>query len=350
VRFLFKPGWIAFVLVVIAFAVACYTLLAPWQFRRNAERSVENTQIAASFANPPRPLAELVPAGSAPSPSLAWRQASVRGEYLAGDEAVVRLRTVLGRPAFEVLTAFRTDDGRVVAVDRGYVRPGEDRQVTEYPPAPGGTVTLVGRIQLDESDPQHRASFTSGGHRQLYAADSQLLAAAVGTPVSPGYLELLDGQPGGLGVLPLPDSDSGPFLSYAWQWLTFGAMALFGLGYFIRLELLQRRGPVDGQDGDPRDGSEEGAPGQFEEPTDTAPTQPARAMSARASLRAALRGDQPAAEPSTEPTTEPATGPSTKQTAGPAAGPAVSRPAEPGATRPEPARDRLVDRYGKARF
>src|SRR5882724_7318172 len=215
VRFLFKPGWIAFVLVVIAFAVACYTLLAPWQFRRNAERSVENTQIAASFANPPRPLAELVPAGSAPSPSLAWRQASVRGEYLAGDEAVVRLRTVLGRPAFEVLTAFRTDDGRIVAVDRGYVRPGEDRQVTEYPPAPGGTVTLVGRIQLDESDPQHRASFTSGGHRQLYATDSQLLAAAVGTPVSPGYLELLDNQPGGVGVLPLPDSDSGPFLSYA---------------------------------------------------------------------------------------------------------------------------------------
>ncbi|HWN31181.1 MAG TPA: SURF1 family cytochrome oxidase biogenesis protein [Pseudonocardia sp.] len=325
-RFLFKPGWIAFVLVVIAFAVACYTLLAPWQFRRNAERSLENTQISASFANPPRPLAELVPAGSAPAASLAWRQASVRGQYLADEEAVVRLRTVLGRPAFEVLTAFRTDDGRIVAVDRGYVRPGEDRQVTEYPPAPGGTVTLVGRIQLDEADPQHRASFTSGGHRQLYAADSQLLAASVGTPVAPGYLELLDGQPGGLGVLPLPDSDSGPFLSYAWQWLTFGAMALFGLGYFIRLELLQRRGAADEPD-DPDEGSadglDEGAPGHREGPADSAP---ARALSARASLRAALRG------------------------AGAPAEPTGSGPAQSAAPRPEPARGRLVDRYGKARF
>ncbi|HEX4250731.1 MAG TPA: SURF1 family cytochrome oxidase biogenesis protein [Pseudonocardia sp.] len=333
-RFLFKPGWIAFVLVVIAFAVACYTLLAPWQFRRNAERSLENTQIAASFANPPRPLAELVPAGSAPDPSLTWRQASVRGEYLTGDEAVVRLRTVLGRPAFEVLTAFRTDDGRTVAVDRGYVRPGDGRQVTEYPPAPGGTVTLVGRIQLDESDPQHRASLNSGGHRQLYAADSQLLAAAIGSPVSPGYLELVDGQPGGLGVLPLPDTDSGPFLSYAWQWLTFGAMALFGLGYFVRLELLQRRGPVDEQDDDFDD-----EPCDGEELAGVAPAQPAgvvpgRALSSRASLRAALRGDQASTESS---------GPGTPGRDTPDPG-----PAEP--PRPEPARDRLVDRYGKARF
>jgi cytochrome oxidase assembly protein ShyY1 len=341
VRFLFKPGWIAFVLVVIAFAVACYTLLAPWQFRRNAERSLENTQIAASFANPPRPLGELVPAGTAPDPALAWRQASVRGRYLPSDEAVVRLRTVLGRPAFEVLTAFRTDDGQVIAVDRGYVRPGEDRQVTEYPPAPGDTVTLVGRIQLDESDPGHRASFTSGGHRQLYAADSQLLAASIGTPVSPGYLELIDNQPGGLGVLPLPDTDSGPFLSYAWQWLTFGAMALFGLGYFIRLELLQRRGPADDESDDWDDGTadggaagggagggaESGAESGADDLEEHAPAQPARAVSARASLRAALRGDQAAA------------------------GPAGPRPAQAKAARPpEPARERLADRYGKARF
>jgi cytochrome oxidase assembly protein ShyY1 len=339
VRFLFKPGWIAFVLVVIAFAVACYTLLAPWQFRRNAERSLENTQIAASFANPPRPLTELVPAGTAPDPALAWRQASVRGRYLPADEAVVRLRTVLGRPAFEVLTAFRTDDGQVIAVDRGYVRPGEDRQVTEYPPAPGDPVTLVGRIQLDESDPGHRASFTSGGHRQLYAADSQLLAASVGTPISPGYLELVDNQPGGLGVLPLPDTDSGPFLSYAWQWLTFGAMALFGLGYFIRLELLQRRGPADddsddwdgaadGAADDPEDGHSGAGPGPLEDPAGRVPAKAARAMSGRASLRAALRGDQPADEP---------------------AAPAPRR-AQPEAPQPGPARERLVDRYGKARF
>lgn len=315
-RFLFKPGWIAFVLVVIAFVVACYTLLAPWQFRRNAEQAEQNRQIAASFANPPRPLEELVPAGGAPGPAVEWRQAVVRGQYLPADEAVVRLRTVLGRPAFEVLTAFRTDDGRIVAVDRGYVRPGEDRHVSVFAPAPIGTTALTGRIRLDESDPDHRASLESGGHRQLYAADSQLLAQAIGAPVADGYLQLIDGQPGGLGVLPLPDSDSGPFLSYAWQWLSFGAMAIFGLVYFIRLELLQRREPEDDEDlgsDDP-----DGPAGQRVGSDNVAEP-------AKVSLRDALRGSGP--------------------------GPAAARvPARAVDTPAEPDRDRLIDRYGKARF
>jgi cytochrome oxidase assembly protein ShyY1 len=83
------------------------------------------------------------------------------------------------------------------------------------------------------------------GHHQLYSVDSHLLAEVIGQPVAPGYLALLDGQPGVLGEVPLPDTDAGPFLSYAWQWLTFGVMALFGLGYFIRLEILQRRPDAD---------------------------------------------------------------------------------------------------------
>ncbi|WP_028922442.1 SURF1 family protein [Pseudonocardia acaciae] len=240
-RFLFKPGWVAFVLVVIGFAVACYTLLAPWQFRRNAEREAQNDAIAASYAHRPAPLAELVP-GPAPAPDMVWRQATVRGRYLPSDEALVRLRVVEGRPAFEVLTAFRTDEGRLVTVDRGYVRPGRGQQVADFAAAPDGPVTLTGRIRLDENDPQQRPPLTVDGRRQLYAADSRQLASVTGQPLTGGYLQLVDGQPGGLGVLPLPETDSGPFLSYAWQWLTFGAMALFGLVYFVRLELLQRRG------------------------------------------------------------------------------------------------------------
>ncbi len=45
-----------------------------------------------------------------------------------------------------------------------------------------------------------------------------------------------------------PTAGSGaPFtnFSYALQWLTFGVIALFALGYFVRLELLQRRGRPD---------------------------------------------------------------------------------------------------------
>jgi len=245
VRFLFRPAWLAFIVGVVGFAVACYTLLAPWQFRRNAERERDNAAIAASQATAPVPLAQLVAStgGATPAPAQAveWRRVTVRGHYLPGGEAVVRLRSVLSDPAYEVLTAFRTDDGRTVAVDRGYIRPVEENALPSYPPAPDGEVTLTARIRLDEVDRKQRPPMFTDGHHQLYSVDSHLLSEVIGQPVAPGYLALLGGQPGALGEVPLPDTDSGPFLSYAWQWLTFGVMALFGLGYFIRLELLQRR-------------------------------------------------------------------------------------------------------------
>ena len=47
----------------------------------------------------------------------------------------------------------------------------------------------------------------------------------------------MSGQPGALGIAALPQLDSGPFLSYAWQWITFGVMAIGGLGYFTWREL-----------------------------------------------------------------------------------------------------------------
>jgi cytochrome oxidase assembly protein ShyY1 len=256
VRFLFRPAWVAFIVGVIAFAVCCYTLLAPWQFRRNAERERDNAAIATSQTTAPVPLAQLVPTGTEPPTQAAeWRRVTVRGRYLPADEVVVRLRSILSDPAYEVLTAFQIDDGRIVAVDRGYIRPVENNALPSYPPAPDAEVTLTARVRQDEIDRKHRPALFTDGHHQLYSVDSHLLSEVIGKPVAPGYLALLDGQPGILAEVPLPDTDSGPFLSYAWQWLTFGVMALFGLGYFIRLEILQRR---PGGDFEERIGDEAG--------------------------------------------------------------------------------------------
>ena len=45
----------------------------------------------------------------------------------------------------------------------------------------------------------------------------------------------------GLGALPLPHLDAGPFLSYGIQWIAFGILAPIGLGYFAYSEIRQRR-------------------------------------------------------------------------------------------------------------
>ena len=244
-RFLLRPGWLALIALVVGFAVAAFTLLAPWQFGREEQRDAQQRAIDTATALAPVPLAELVPPGDAVAREDEWRQVSVSGSYVPDGEGLVRLRVVDGQPAFEVLTPFRTDDGRLVVVNRGSVTAESGSAVPDYPPPPAGTVTLTARLRLDETDPQGRASIESDGHRQVYAADSRALATATGLALEPGFLQLTAGQPGVLRPLDVAPTSGGeaPFtnFSYALQWLTFGVIALFALGYFVRLELLQRR-------------------------------------------------------------------------------------------------------------
>jgi cytochrome oxidase assembly protein ShyY1 len=245
VRFLLRPGWLAFIGVVCAFVVLCYTLLAPWQFDREAERDAQNRAIAAADATQAVPFAELVPPGQGVAGDDIWRRVDLTGTYERDAEALVRLRVVDGAPAYEVLTPLRLADGRLVVVNRGSVPAGDGGVVPAYAPAPSGRVTVEGRLRLDENDPQGRPPLIEGGTRQIYAADSRALAGATGTSPLGGVVSLEEGQAGVLTPIPIaPPGGGAPFsnFSYALQWLTFGVVALVALGIFIRLEMLQRRG------------------------------------------------------------------------------------------------------------
>jgi cytochrome oxidase assembly protein ShyY1 len=241
VRFLLRPAWLALIVTVLAFVAACFAVLAPWQFGRQSERDAEQALIDTASRQAPVPVATLLPV----TPASAWRQVEVTGTYLAQDEVLVRLRSYDGKPAVEVLTPLRTADGRVVVVDRGYVTTPSGAEVPAYAAAPGGTVTVTARLRLDESDPARRPPVTDAGHRQVFAADSRSVTAATGLAVEGGWLQLAGGQAGALAPLPVTPSAAGggaPFtnFSYALQWITFGAIAVFALVYFVRLEMLQR--------------------------------------------------------------------------------------------------------------
>ena len=71
----------------------------------------------------------------------------------------------------------------------------------------------------------------------------------LGTDLSPYYLQLAGGQPGSLEPMPVPSVESGPYLSYGLQWMTFGVVAPLGLVYFVWSELRQRR-RLDDEDND----------------------------------------------------------------------------------------------------
>ncbi len=248
-RFVLRPGWIVLVLVVAGFAWVSFTQLAPWQLGKNATTQARNDRISASFAEAPVELSSLVSAASGPTIDQEWRVVTTTGSYQAQAQVLARLRTVDGRAAYEVLVPFRTDAGDTVLVDRGYVRPVVGTSAPVVEPAPAGTVTLQARVRRDEPVDPARASLRVDGVEQVYGINAGTVAELSGTTISPGYLQLTDGAPGVLGVLPLPATDSGPYLSYGLQWLAFGIMAPLGLAYFVRAELRERKRDRETADG-----------------------------------------------------------------------------------------------------
>ena len=237
-----KPGWIALALVVLAFAYVCFTQLAPWQLGKNTATQARNALITQSYSTDPVALTDLVRPGQAPATDQEWRVVSVTGSYLPREQVLARLRTVNGTAAYEVLTPFRLSrGGGTVLIDRGYVRPVVGTDAPPVDPAPAGELTLQARLRLDEPVDPTRATQQVGGGVQVYGVNAGVVGAVAGTTISPGYLQLGDGAPGVLGVLPLPQTDSGPYLSYGLQWLAFGIMAPLALAYFVRAEILERR-------------------------------------------------------------------------------------------------------------
>ncbi|GAA3459611.1 SURF1 family protein [Saccharothrix longispora] len=230
--FLLRPGWLALTLAVWVFAGACFTLLAPWQFSRDDERQAQNDAVTSSVRTDPVPLAGLLDRSNA---ELEWRRVTLTGRYLPEGQAVARLRTVQGEAAFEVLTPFELDDGVVVLVDRGYVRPVSGVRVPDLKPVPDGVVTVTAWTRVGESD--DRDAFDQDGHRQVYAINPDVVGRAAGLTIRPGYFQLTEGQPGVEEALPLPKLDAGPYFSYALQWIAFGVMALGGWLYFTVREV-----------------------------------------------------------------------------------------------------------------
>ncbi|MHA7650636.1 SURF1 family cytochrome oxidase biogenesis protein [Mycobacterium sp. ML4] len=239
--FLLRPGWLALILVVIAFTYLCFTVLAPWQLGKNTRTSRENQQIADSVSAAPVPLKTLLPHEDSSATGAQWRQVTATGHYLPDVHVLARLRVVDGDQAFEVLMPFVVDDGPTVLVDRGYVRPEQGSHVPAIPPPPNQTVTITARLRDAEPTVAGKEPFIRDGYQQVYSVSTGQVAELTGVPLAGSYLQLVDNQPGGLGVVGVPHLDAGPYLSYGIQWVLFGVLAPIGLGYFVFSELRARR-------------------------------------------------------------------------------------------------------------
>ena len=231
--FLLRPQWLALYAVVVVFAYLCFTVLAPWQLGKNTTTSRENAQIARSLDAAQVPVTTVLPQQDSTAPDEQWQQVTATGRYLPDQQVLARLRLIDGDPAFEVLVPFQVDGGPTVLVDRGYVRPVAGSAVPPIDAPPTGTVTITARLRDSEGLARDKAPFETDGIQQVYSINIDQISAVTGVPLAGSYLQLVDGQPGGLGTIPLPHLDAGPFLSYGIQWIAFGIIAPIGVGYFV---------------------------------------------------------------------------------------------------------------------
>jgi cytochrome oxidase assembly protein ShyY1 len=239
--FLLRPSWIVLALVVIAFTYLCFMVLAPWQLGKNTRTSRENHQIESSLNTAPVPLKTVLPQQDSLAPDAQWRRVTATGHYLPDVAVLARLRVVDGEQAFEVLVPFAVDDGPTVLVDRGYVRPEEGSHVPPIARPPAETVAITARLRNSEPLVHDKDPFTRDGFQQVYSINTEQVSGLAKVPLAGSYLQLVENQPGGLGVIGVPRLDAGPFLSYGIQWILFGILAPIGLGYFAYSEIRARR-------------------------------------------------------------------------------------------------------------
>ncbi|GAB2673752.1 SURF1 family cytochrome oxidase biogenesis protein [Thalassiella azotivora] len=271
-RFLLSWRWLGALLLALAVAAGCVAL-GSWQWDRREQRLERNALVTGNYDREPVPLdAALSPAGDLPE-GTEWTPVALTGRYLAEDGVLLRNRPLDGRPGYHQLVPLRTRDGAVVLVDRGWLPTGQTGERPEAVPAPPtGEVRLVARMRPAEPDSGRGAP--AGQVQSITPSLVQLAGAERQDLLTSAYAVLGSEEPrpgDAPRLLPRPQVEEGPHLSYALQWFVF---ALGALGGFV---VVVRRSAHDEQ------GQPAGPPGRAGPAAAAAPAGPGRARRRRPS-------------------------------------------------------------------
>lgn len=235
--FVIQRRWFVYLAVAIVFAIGC-VLLSQWQLDRRGERELEIGRVDRNFDAQPVQIDEALPSLDAFDSDQRWLPVEVTGTYLVEDQLLIRNRPYKGQPGYEVLTPLRLDDGRIFAVDRGWIPNGNrDDRPDAVPAPPEGRVTVVARLKASEDEIRGRGA----PEGQLATIRLEDAATVWGEGTFTGAYGLLasespapsDPRPA---AVERPKPDEGPHLSYAFQWIIFAIMGFVFLGYAIREE------------------------------------------------------------------------------------------------------------------
>ena len=243
-RFLLTRQWVILTLLGLVL-IPVMIKLGFWQFHRHQHKVAQNAQIAHNLAATPVPVTELAAVGRDLPHGEMWRRVTATGKYDTAHEVVVRQRTAADEQTigYYVLTPLVLPNGDAVVVNRGWIAPGNDlTKFPNVPAAPKGTVTVTGRMMVDETTAASGIKDTKGlPPRQVMLINSKQQAKRVGRPMLGGYIEQTAPETKSPELVPEPDHDSiGPHMAYAVQWWLFAAAVPAGWVVLVRRERRDR--------------------------------------------------------------------------------------------------------------
>ena len=232
--------WVG-LLVFVAVLGTAFVNLGEWQLRRLEERRTGNETIAEHEKAGPKPYGEVFTKPITDADQ--WQKVTAKGTFDAAHQLQVRYRSNAGRVGSEALTPLRTTSGQILLVSRGFlVRQGmAEADPSALPPPPVGEVTIVGYVRRNENGNANALTPAEGAVRLV---NSESIATWLGAPVLNGYITAISvtpGQSGDLVPIQPPELTEGPHFWYSVQWFMFLAMAVTGLVWFIRGDILKLR-------------------------------------------------------------------------------------------------------------
>jgi cytochrome oxidase assembly protein ShyY1 len=237
-RFLFRPRWIAFHLLCIAGVVAM-VMLSFWQFDRLAERKDFNRDVR---SRSDAPVVELTDLDLADPAGVEWRAVRVVGTYEPSEQILILNRSQDGRAGVNVVTPLRLDDGRLIAITRGFIGLAETP-----PPAPSGDVNVVGVLRASERRRAGQPTEAEGRLVEMFRLDLERLDEQVDGDVLDVSLSMIGSDPTDDPILrpvPAPTLSEGSHLSYAIQWLIFASCVVIGWTLAVRRSMRRARSAV----------------------------------------------------------------------------------------------------------
>jgi surfeit locus 1 family protein len=231
----------AIIAAVISLAMAAlFARLGMWQVHRLHERRALNAELVSRMSLPPTTVADL-PADTA---LAAYRLVKLSGRYDYDHQIILTARSRDGAPGVYIVTPLIPDSGgTAVLVNRGFVYSPDAATIsipTWYEPEHAIVEGYARPVPVRESsDP--RSQSNPMAWREL---DSARIAQSIPYPVARMYVVNLKPGDRSLGAparLSTPSLDEGPHKSYAIQWFSFAAIALYGIAYLVWLETRKKR-------------------------------------------------------------------------------------------------------------